>query len=66
MDDKIKNKIDESVGRVKEAVGKGTGNDRLRREGAVEKNSAKLKDKVQDMVDKAKDAVDDVKDSFKK
>lgn len=54
-DDKIKNKIDEGAGRVKETAGHVTGDEELRREGEVEKDKAQLKDKVADAVDKAKD-----------
>jgi uncharacterized protein YjbJ (UPF0337 family) len=55
-DDKIKNKINESVGKTKETVGKVTGDDKLRAKGAVQKNTAKIKDKVQDAVESAKGA----------
>ncbi|MDQ4010245.1 MAG: CsbD family protein [Actinomycetota bacterium] len=54
-DDKIKHKIDEGAGRVKETTGNVTGDDELRREGKMEKDKAQLKDKVADTVDKAKD-----------
>ena len=54
-DDKLKNKIDEAAGGTKETAGRVTGDDEMRREGAVEKDKAQLKDKVQDAVDKAKD-----------
>lgn len=53
-DDKIKNKADEGVGKIKETVGGMTGNEEMRQEGEVDKNKAKLKDKVQDAADKAK------------
>jgi uncharacterized protein YjbJ (UPF0337 family) len=55
-DDKIKNKINEGVGKAKETVGKVTGDDKLRAKGAVQKNTAKIKDKVQDAVESAKGA----------
>lgn len=55
-DDKIKNKINEGVGKAKETVGKLTGDDKLRAKGAVQKNTAKIKDKVQDAVESAKGA----------
>lgn len=44
---------DEAKGRVKKATGEITGNDELKREGQVDKASAKLKEGV----DKAKDAI---------
>lgn len=54
-DDKLKNKVDEGAGRVKEGAGQVTGDEEMRREGETEKDKAQLKDKVQDAVDKAKD-----------
>ncbi len=44
---------DEAKGRAKKAVGELTGNDKLKREGTIDKASAK-----------AKDVVDNVKDSL--
>ncbi len=44
---------DEAKGRVKKAVGELTGNDELKREGTIDKASAKVKD----VVDKVKDAL---------
>lgn len=55
-DDKIKNKLNQGIGAAKEAVGKMTGDDRTRLKGKAEKNTAKVKDRVQDVVEKAKDA----------
>lgn len=46
--------VDEAKGRVKKAVGELTGNDELKREGTIDKASAKVKD-----------AVDHVKDALK-
>ncbi|HKR48698.1 MAG TPA: CsbD family protein [Pseudonocardiaceae bacterium] len=54
-EDKIKHKIDEGAGRVKETMGNVTGDEELRQEGEFEKDKAQLKDKVADAVDKAKD-----------
>ncbi|MGQ0774402.1 MAG: CsbD family protein [Pseudonocardiales bacterium] len=54
-DDKIKNKVNEGIGKIEETVGRITGNEEMRQEGEVDKNKAKLKDKVQDAADKAKD-----------
>ena len=47
-DDKIKNKVNEGVGKVEETVGRLTGNEEMRQEGEV--------DKVQDAAEKAKGA----------
>jgi uncharacterized protein YjbJ (UPF0337 family) len=44
---------DEAKGRVKKAVGEITGDDKLKREGSVDKASAKMKDGV----DKVKDTL---------
>jgi len=54
-DDKLRNKIDEGAGQVKETAGRLTGDEETRQEGAAEKDKAQLKDKVQDAVGKAKD-----------
>lgn len=51
--DKIKGMTNEAVGNVKQAVGKATGNDRLRAEGATQE----LKGEAQQALGKAKDAV---------
>ena len=46
-------KMDEAKGRVKRAVGELTGNDKLKREGTVDK----LAGKVKQGIDKAKDSL---------
>ncbi len=51
--DKIKGMANEAAGNVKQAVGKATGNDRLRAEGAQQE----LKGEAQQALGKAKDAV---------
>jgi uncharacterized protein YjbJ (UPF0337 family) len=51
-------KSDEAKGRIKEAAGDLTGNQRLKREGKVDKVGAKVKGKVGKGIDKVKDAVD--------
>ena len=56
--DKIKGMANEAVGNVKQAVGKATGNDRLRAEGAAQE----LKGEAQQALGKAKDAVKKVVD----
>lgn len=55
---------DDMKGRVKEAAGDLTDNDRLKREGKVDQASGKIKDFVDDVQDKAEDAVDKVKDKL--
>jgi uncharacterized protein YjbJ (UPF0337 family) len=50
--------IDEAKGRVKEAAGSLTDDDRLKREGRSDKAKSSVKDKVDKVAEKAKDAVD--------
>ena len=49
--------IDERKGRVKEAVGDLTDDQKLKDEGKVDRASGKVKDAVGDVADKAKDVV---------
>jgi len=58
--------IDDAKGRVKEAAGDLTDNDRLKREGKTDQVGAKVKDFVEDVKDKVEDAVDDVKEKLHK
>lgn len=51
-------KSDELKGRVKEAAGAMTDNDKLRREGKVDQAKGKVKQAVDEAADKAKEAVD--------
>ena len=53
---------DDIKGRVKEATGDLTDNDRLKREGKADRAGGKAKEFVDKAGDKAKDLVDDVKD----
>ena len=53
-------KSDELKGRVKEAAGAITDNDKLRREGKVDQAKGKVKRAVDKAADKAKDAIDRV------
>jgi uncharacterized protein YjbJ (UPF0337 family) len=50
-------KFDEAKGRTKEAIGDLTDNDDMKREGKVDKASAKVKDAVDTVRDKAEDVV---------
>ncbi|MDP9341876.1 MAG: CsbD family protein [Actinomycetota bacterium] len=50
-------KGDETKGRLKEAVGDLTGNDRLKREGKADRAGSKVKGKVNEAVDKVKGVV---------
>jgi uncharacterized protein YjbJ (UPF0337 family) len=62
-------KTDEVKGRIKEAVGALTGDDKLRAEGETDQTVGKVKQAVQKAVDKIKDAaetsVDKAKDKIK-
>jgi uncharacterized protein YjbJ (UPF0337 family) len=50
--------IDEAKGRVKEAAGSLTDNDKLRREGKGDQAKSSVKNAVDKVADKAKNAVD--------
>ncbi|MCL4683403.1 CsbD family protein [Myxococcota bacterium] len=50
-------KTDEAKGRVKEAAGALTGNEKLKREGKVDQVVGKAKQKVKKVVDKVKNAL---------
>jgi uncharacterized protein YjbJ (UPF0337 family) len=52
-----KGKLKELKGRAKEAVGKATGNQRLKRQGKVDKASGRAKQKVTGLADNAKDTL---------
>ena len=51
-------KAEEIKGRVKEAAGAVTDNDKLRREGKIEQAAGKTKQAVEKAVDKVKDVVE--------
>ena len=55
-------KFEETKGRVKEAAGDLTDNDKLKREGKTDQMSGKAKQKIDDAKDKIEDGVDRVKD----
>jgi uncharacterized protein YjbJ (UPF0337 family) len=55
-------KIDEAKGRVKEAAGSLTDDDKLRREGKADQAKSSVKDAVDNVADKAKDALDGDRD----
>ena len=48
-------KIDKAKGKLKEAAGSVTGNEKLKREGQAEQVVADVKETVSNVVDKAKD-----------
>ena len=49
--------IDEAKGRTKEAAGDLTGDDKLKREGKVDRAVSSVKDKVDDAADKVKEKI---------
>ena len=49
--------IDEAKGRTKEAAGDLTGDDKLKREGKVDRASSSVKDKIDDVTDKVKEKI---------
>lgn len=55
-------RLDNTKGRLKEAAGDLTDNDRLRREGKTDQAAGTIKDKADDTKDWVEDKVDDVRD----
>jgi uncharacterized protein YjbJ (UPF0337 family) len=55
--------IDEAKGRTKEAAGDLTGDDKLKREGKVDRGVSGIKDKIDDAADKVKDKLSGDRDS---
>lgn len=56
-DDMAGGKTDELKGRVKEAAGALTGDEKLKREGQVDQAVGKIKQKTDEIIDKVKEAV---------
>lgn len=56
--------FDDAKGRVKEAAGDLTDDDKLKREGKVDQAGAKAKEMAENAKDKVEDAVDAVKDKL--
>lgn len=56
--------LDQVKGRVKQAAGDLTDDDRLKREGKMDEVAGKVKGAVNDLRDKAEDAVEKVKDKI--
>ena len=57
---------DQAKGRVKEAVGVLTDDDKLKSEGKADQNAGDAKKFINDVADKAEDLVDKVKDAVHK
>lgn len=60
FDDKAKHKVEDAIGRGKEATGAATDNDSLRAEGKTDQTKAGVKDKITDAKDKVTDKIDDI------
>ena len=57
--------IDEAKGRAKQAAGDLTDDEKLRREGKVDRKSSSVKEKIDDAADKISETVDDVAEKVK-
>ena len=57
---------DQAKGKVKEAAGTITGNDKLKNEGKADQRSGDAKKVVSDVADKAEEVIDKVKDAVTK
>lgn len=57
---------DQAKGKVKEAAGDLTGNDKLKNEGKADQRTGDAKEFVNDVADKAEEGVDKIKDAVHK
>jgi uncharacterized protein YjbJ (UPF0337 family) len=57
---------DQVKGRLEEAVGALTDDDKLKRKGKVDQRAGDAKEVVQDVADKAEEVIDDVKQALHK
>ncbi len=57
---------DQAKGKVKQAVGDLTGDEKLKKEGQADETAGKAKEFVADVADKAEELVDKVKDTVQK
>jgi uncharacterized protein YjbJ (UPF0337 family) len=57
--------IDEAKGRTKQAAGDLTDDEKLKREGRIDRAVSSVKDKVDDTADKVSEKVDDAADKIK-
>ena len=57
----MSNTPEDFKGRAKEAAGAVTGNDKLKHEGQADQASAKIKDRVEDVVDKVEEVFEKAK-----
>jgi uncharacterized protein YjbJ (UPF0337 family) len=60
------NDLDQAKGRLKQAAGDLTNNEKLKKQGKADENAGKAKEFVEDMKDKAEDLIDQVRDKHDK
>jgi uncharacterized protein YjbJ (UPF0337 family) len=65
-DDELRGKADQVKGRVKDAVGRATGDERLRDEGAADEAAGKVQEGVGKARRKVGEAIEDIGDSIKR
>ncbi|MGW1678638.1 CsbD family protein [Saccharopolyspora sp. NPDC002376] len=63
--DKAKQQAEQLVGQAKEALGKATGKDEVKRAGQRDKLEGEAKEAGQDIKDRAAEAVDEAKDRLR-
>ncbi|WP_036921731.1 CsbD family protein [Propionicicella superfundia] len=61
---KLENTADDAKGRVKEAAGALSGDERLKAEGKLDQAAAAVKDAADHVTEKVEDAIDAVKDKL--
>jgi uncharacterized protein YjbJ (UPF0337 family) len=66
MDDRFEGKKDDLKGRVKEAAGDLTDDERLKRQGKSDRAGGKVKEKLERAKEKGEDVVDKAKDRFQR
>jgi uncharacterized protein YjbJ (UPF0337 family) len=65
-DDEVKGKADQIKGRVKDAVGRATGDERLRDEGAADEASGDVQETLGKARRKVGETIEDIGDSIKR
>ena len=65
-DDEVKGKADQLKGRVKDAVGRATGDERLRDEGAADEASGEVQETLGKARRKVGETIEDIGDAIKR
>ena len=65
-DDEVEGKADQLKGKVKDAVGRATGNERLRDEGAADETSGEVQETLGKARRKVGETIEDIGDSIKR